>query len=73
MTSVQSLVALARQFDLETVGEYVENEELAKALQAMGVDFGQGYQFGRPEDMETVLKNLRDDESRRMRALWLET
>jgi diguanylate cyclase (GGDEF)-like protein len=70
---VQSLVALARQFDLETVGEYVENEELAKALQAIGVDFGQGYQFGRPEDMETVLKNLRDDESRRMRALWLET
>lgn len=70
---VQSLVTLARQFGLETVGEYVENDELAKALLAMGVDFGQGYHFGRPENMETVLKNLRDDESRRMRALWLET
>jgi diguanylate cyclase (GGDEF)-like protein len=70
---VQSLVALARQFGLETVGEYVENEELAKALQAIGVEYGQGYHFGRPEDMGTVLKNLRDDESRRMRALWLET
>jgi diguanylate cyclase (GGDEF)-like protein len=69
---VQSLVALAKQFGLETVGEYVENDELARALQDMGVDHGQGFGFGRPEDMETTLKALRDDESRRMRALWLE-
>ena len=70
---VQSLVTLAKQFGLETVGEYVENEELAQALQDMGVEYGQGYHFGRPEDMETVLRKLREDESRRMRALWLET
>ena len=70
---VQSLVALAKQFGMETVGEYVENEDLARALQAIGVEYGQGYHFGRPEDMETVLRNLREDESRRMRALWLET
>jgi EAL domain-containing protein (putative c-di-GMP-specific phosphodiesterase class I) len=70
---VQSLVALAKQFGLDTVAEYVENEELAAALQAMGIEYGQGYGFGRPEDMEATLKALRDDESRRMRALWLET
>lgn len=70
---VQSLVALAKQFDMETVAEYVENEELARALQDMGVEFGQGYGFGHPEDMEGVLSRLRDDESRRLRALWLET
>lgn len=70
---VQSLVALAKQFGLETVGEYVENDELARALQDMGVDYGQGFGFGRPEDMETLLRGLRDEESRRMRALWLES
>jgi diguanylate cyclase (GGDEF)-like protein len=68
---VQSLVALAKQFELETVGEYVESEELAGALAAIGVDHGQGYHFGRPADMESLLRGLRDDESRRMRALWL--
>jgi EAL domain-containing protein (putative c-di-GMP-specific phosphodiesterase class I) len=70
---VQSLVALAKQFGLETVAEYVENEELARALTRLGVEYGQGYGFGRPEDMETTLKSLREDESRRMRALWLES
>jgi diguanylate cyclase (GGDEF)-like protein len=70
---VQSLVALAKQFGLETVGEYVENEDLAKALTALGVDYGQGYGFGKPEDMEATLRSLREDESRRMRALWLES
>jgi len=70
---VQSLVSLAREFGLETVGEFVESEELARALAAMGVDYGQGYEFGKPADMEAVLRGLRDDESRRMRALWLET
>jgi EAL domain-containing protein (putative c-di-GMP-specific phosphodiesterase class I) len=70
---VQSLVTLARDFGLETVSEYVENEELARALAAMGVEYGQGYHFGKPEAMDAVLNALRDDESRRMRALWLET
>ncbi|HTU67019.1 MAG TPA: GGDEF domain-containing protein [Steroidobacteraceae bacterium] len=70
---VQSLVALAKQFDLETVGEYVENDDLARKLQEIGVEYGQGYHFGRPEDMETVLRRLRDDESKRLRTLWLES
>jgi diguanylate cyclase (GGDEF)-like protein len=70
---VQSLVMLAKQFGMETVAEYVENEELARALQDIGVEYGQGFGFGHPEDMEVVLNRLRDDESRRMRALWLET
>ena len=68
---VKSLVALAKQFELETVAEFVEDETVAEALRKIGVDYGQGYAFGKPIDMETVLKNLRDEESKRMRALWL--
>ena len=45
----------------------------ARALAAMGVEYGQGSHFGKPEAMDPVLNALRDDESRRMRALWLET
>jgi EAL domain-containing protein (putative c-di-GMP-specific phosphodiesterase class I) len=70
---VGSLVALAEQFGLDTVAEYVENDKIAAVLQSLGVGHAQGFAFGRPEDMEQVLSKLRAEESRRLRALWLES
>ncbi|MEG1736462.1 MAG: EAL domain-containing protein, partial [Comamonas sp.] len=32
----------------KTVAEFVESREIAQALQAMGVDYGQGYAIARP-------------------------
>ena len=45
---VQAIVALARDFGLQTVGEGVEDAATLEALRGFGVDFAQGYHLARP-------------------------
>lgn len=45
---VQHLTDLCRELKVSTVAEMVENEETADMLRKIGVDFGQGFLFGRP-------------------------
>ncbi len=45
---VRTLLDLARNLDIETVAECVETTEEAELLEREGVDFLQGYAFGRP-------------------------
>jgi PAS domain S-box-containing protein len=45
---VRAVVDLAKGFGQRTVAEGVEDEETRRALAALGVDYGQGYLFGRP-------------------------
>ncbi len=45
---VASVLALARGLDIATAAKGVEKSEQFGALQAAGVDFAQGYLFGRP-------------------------
>jgi diguanylate cyclase (GGDEF)-like protein len=45
---IQSLVGLARGFSLRTVAECVETADDAEVLVGQGIDFLQGYYFGRP-------------------------
>lgn len=42
------LVALCRDLKMSTVAEMIETEEQAAAVRALGIDFGQGWLFGRP-------------------------
>lgn len=46
---VESMVELARRLEIITIAEFVEDSETAEILREMGVDWGQGYYFGRPE------------------------
>jgi EAL domain-containing protein (putative c-di-GMP-specific phosphodiesterase class I) len=46
---IRTLVDLARNFGLETVAECVETEEDARILANEGIDYLQGYAFGKPE------------------------
>lgn len=46
---VSSLVELARSFDMKTVAEWVDDKETADFLRDAGVDYLQGFLFGRPE------------------------
>ncbi len=45
---VKTLLDFAQGFGLTTVAEFVENGEITKILMEMGVDFMQGYYFGKP-------------------------
>jgi len=46
---VNSIVSFAKAQRMEVVAEYVENEEIYLTLMNLGVDYFQGYYFGRPE------------------------
>lgn len=56
--AVKGIVQLARDFVLQTVGEHVETREQAAFLRRLGVDFGQGYLFGRPEPLDDAIRGL---------------
>jgi len=36
---------------LKTIAEFVENEQILKKLQEIGVDYGQGYYIHKPEPL----------------------
>src|SRR5690606_583170 len=61
--AVRGIVQLARDFVLQTVGEHVETREQAAFLRRLGVDFGQGYLFGRPEPLDDAIRGLMDRSS----------
>ena len=47
-TMVRHLVELCKALDIATIGEMVETEAVAEALRGLGVNFAQGYLYGRP-------------------------
>lgn len=46
---VESIVHFAQKEHLKTVAEYVESEDIYRLLCEMGVDYSQGYFFGKPD------------------------
>lgn len=46
---VESMVSLSQRLGITTIAEFVEDRETADLLREMGVDWGQGYFFGKPE------------------------
>lgn len=47
---VAHIVNLCRDLEVKTVAEMVETVEVEEAVRAAGVDFGQGWLYGRPAD-----------------------
>jgi EAL domain-containing protein (putative c-di-GMP-specific phosphodiesterase class I)/GGDEF domain-containing protein len=45
---VKSVTRLCQDLHCATIGEMIENQYEAKAAQTLGVNFGQGYYFGKP-------------------------
>ncbi len=70
--TVRGIIELARGMSVDTVAEYVESEALAERVRELGVDYGQGYVFGRPEPLEAVLEALAHEESQRLHRMFLE-
>jgi len=46
---VEAIVVFAKKQNIETIAEFVENESIYNILNEIGVDYSQGYYFGKPE------------------------
>ncbi len=46
----KTIINFAKDFNLQTIAEYVEDKESLELLEFMGVDFIQGYYIGKPKD-----------------------
>jgi Amt family ammonium transporter len=60
-----SIVRLARNLDLKTVAEGVEQQEQLDVLAAMGCDLAQGYLFARPLEVQAATEYVRQSATRR--------
>ena len=54
---VKTLLDFTNGFGLKAVAEFVENGETAKMLMDLGVEYMQGYYFGRPENYRSWLNS----------------
>ena len=70
--TLRGIVELAKGYSIDTVAEYVETQAIADKVRELGVDYAQGYAFGRPEPLDKILDELGRDESRRLHKLFLE-
>jgi EAL domain-containing protein (putative c-di-GMP-specific phosphodiesterase class I) len=55
---IRALVQIAGEIGLETVAEFVESEEIASSVRELGVQFAQGYFYGRPRPLSEALSDL---------------
>ena len=46
---VKSIVSFARDQHIKTTAEFVENETIYEHVRALGIDYSQGYFFGKPQ------------------------
>jgi diguanylate cyclase (GGDEF)-like protein len=47
---VHSILTLAKELNVKTVAEFVEDEEIVQTLKEMGVDYLQGFHIGKPQN-----------------------
>lgn len=43
---------------IETVAEFVENQEIIDRLQAIGINYAQGYAIGRPQPLASYCEQF---------------
>jgi Amt family ammonium transporter len=55
---IRALVQIADEIGLETVAEFVENADIASSVRELGVQFAQGYFYGRPGPLTDTLSEI---------------
>ncbi|OUR70626.1 hypothetical protein A9Q76_06990 [Arcobacter sp. 31_11_sub10_T18] len=49
---VETIAVFAKKQKIKTVAEFVENEKIFNVLNEIGIDYSQGYFFGKPEELK---------------------
>ena len=60
---VKAINEIAHTLGMQTVAEFVENNDIKKILIELGVDYAQGYGIHRPQQFEEILSLLSDNQS----------
>ena len=55
---ISSIVELAKSLNLVIVAEGIETEDQRKRVRSLGIKFGQGFLFGEPMPLNSVMLNL---------------
>jgi len=55
---VNTIHHIGKIMNIQTVAEYIENDEILQKLLEIGVDFGQGYAIHKPEPFDNMLRSL---------------
>ena len=56
MAFVESINQIGKVMGIKTIAEYVEDEQILAKLKTIGVNFAQGFHFGKPEPVSTLQK-----------------
>ncbi len=64
LAMVKSINEIGHVMGMQTVAEFVENDEIVELLREIGIDYGQGYGLGRPKPLAELLL-----EQQQLRAL----
>lgn len=51
---VETIVLFAKKQNIQTIAEFVENENIFNVLTEIGIDYSQGYYFGKPQSKEEI-------------------
>jgi len=49
---VKSIVLFAKENSIKTIAEFVSDEDIHKKIKELGIDYSQGYLFGKPEPLD---------------------
>jgi EAL domain-containing protein (putative c-di-GMP-specific phosphodiesterase class I) len=52
---VKSINEIGQIMDMQTIAEFVENDEIKQKLLTIGVNFAQGYGIDKPRPIEEVI------------------
>ncbi|WP_448587463.1 bifunctional diguanylate cyclase/phosphodiesterase [Thermocrinis sp.] len=55
---IKCMVNLAKEMGIKTVAEFVEDDEIFQYVKELGIDYAQGYYFGKPEPLDAKIKKF---------------
>ncbi|MFN3977722.1 putative bifunctional diguanylate cyclase/phosphodiesterase [Sulfurihydrogenibium azorense] len=54
---VKMITGFCKKMKIKTIAEYVENEDILNIIKQIGIDYGQGYYFSKPKQIEELIKS----------------
>jgi PAS domain S-box-containing protein/diguanylate cyclase (GGDEF)-like protein len=55
---IDAIVQLAKKLEIKTIAEYVSSESIFNVIEGLGVDYAQGYYFGKPAPIPQLPESI---------------